>query len=113
MPRKEKMPEINIPNFKNHVPEQVKKERLDILMAEQQKISQAVQERFLGKTLDVLIDEKQKGEEYVYLGRSEFDAPDVDGLVYVRSEKNLHPSDLVSVCISDTYEYDLTGELVT
>ncbi len=57
-------------DFKNHVPEPVKKERLDLLMSEQQKISQALQGRFLGKTLDVLIDEKQKGEDNVYLGRS-------------------------------------------
>ena len=97
--------------YPGHVPELVKKKRLDILMKEQQNISKSVQERFLGKTVDVLIDEKQKGEEDVYLGRSEYDAPDVDGLVYVHSKKRLNPGDFVSALITDTYEYDLSGEL--
>ncbi len=97
-------------DFPNHVPEPVKKKRLDILMKAQQKISQAVQEQFLGRELNVLIDEKQKGEDDIYLGRSEYDAPDVDGLVYVRSKKALHPGDFLPVRITDTYEYDLAGE---
>lgn len=97
-------------DFADHVAESVKKIRMDVLMKEQQKISQALQEQFLGRKLKVLIDKKQKGEEDIYLGRSEYDAPDVDGLVYVRSKKPLHPGDFVEVHITDTYEYDLAGE---
>ena len=95
-----------------HVTESVKKKRLDILMKTQREISRDVQNKFMGKTIDVLIDEKQKGEDHVYLGRSEYDAPDVDGLVYVHSKRALNPGDFVSVEITDTYEYDLAGELV-
>ena len=98
-------------DFRSQVAEIMKKRRLDILMKEQQKISRELQERFLGKTLDVLIDEKQNGEENIYLGRTEFDAPDVDGLVYVNSKKKLNPGDFVSVRITDTFEYDLAGEV--
>ncbi len=94
----------------DHVPEKVKKERLDILMKEQQKISQARMQRLFGKTVKVLIDEKQKGEEGVYLGRTQYDAPEVDGLVYVSSKETLRPGDFVDVRITDTLEYDLAGE---
>lgn len=120
----------------NHVPEKVKKERLDILMRDQQEISRKVQESFVGRTLKVLIEEEEKNsnggavgagvsagpnkgghrgppvQEKVYLGRSEYDAPDVDGLVYVRSSKVLKPGDFVEVNITDAYEYDLAGVAV-
>lgn len=99
-------------DFKNHVPEHIKKQRLDLLMQEQQKISRDIQEKFLGRKLDVLIEEKQKGEEGVYLGRSEFDAPDVDGLIYVRSKRVLKSGDFIGVEITETFEYDLAGEIL-
>ena len=100
-------------DFKNHVVESLKKRRLDILMHEQKEISKNVQNKFIGKTLDVLIEEQQKGEEHIFLGRSEYDAPDVDGLVYVRSRKKLKIGDMVSVLIDDALEYDLCGEHVS
>jgi len=64
--------------------------------------------KFLGRVLEVLIDEKQKD---VYLGRSQYDAPEVDGSVYVKSKKKLKPGDFVRVKIIDTLEYDLIGEV--
>jgi ribosomal protein S12 methylthiotransferase len=94
------------------VPEAVKKKRLNTLMALQQDISKSVQEQFIGKTLKVLIDEGQREEANVYLGRSEYDAPEVDGLVYARSQRVLSPGDFVEVKITDAYEYDLVGDLV-
>ncbi len=97
-------------NFEEQVPESVKKRRLDIIMKEQQKISTEIQKKFIGQRLKVLIEEKQKGEEGVYLGRSEYDAPDVDGLVYVHSKKKLAVGNFVDVNITDTFEYDLSGE---
>ncbi len=98
--------------YPNQVPEKIKKERLDILMREQREIAKAVEARFLGERLKVLIDEKQNGTEGVYLGRSEFDAPEVDGLVYVHSSKKLKPGDFVEVTVTDSYEYDLTAEVL-
>lgn len=107
--REEGTPAHDMPN---QVPEGVKKKRLDALMAVQQEISKAVQERFIGRTLKVLIDEQQKGEENVYLGRTEYDAPEVDGVVYVHSRKKLASGEFVKVNITDAYEYDLAGEAV-
>jgi len=94
----------------NQVPELIKKRRLNALMAVQQDISRSIQEQFIGKTLKILIEEKQKGEQDVYLGRSEFDAPEVDGIVYVHSKKQLKSGTFVMNKITDAYEYDLVGE---
>lgn len=95
-------------NFKPQVPHKIKIERLDAVMSAQQKISQELNRKFLGKVLDVLIDEK---ETDYYLGRSQIDAPEVDGLVYVKPAKGeLNIGDFVKVKITDTLEYDLVGE---
>jgi len=66
----------------------------------------------VGQTLKVLIDEQQKGDSNIYLGRSEYDAPEVDGIVYVHSKKDLISGDFVMVKITDSYEYDLVGEVI-
>lgn len=97
--------------MQDQVPETVKRKRMKTLMKEQQKISKDLQEKFVGRTLKVLISGREDGEEKMYLGRSEYDAPDVDGVVYVRSGKILKPGDFVDVKITDSYEYDLVGEV--
>ena len=103
--------------MKAQVPEAVKRERFDRLMSLQQAISSEVNARLMGKTLEVLIDEEDdpgtavSAAGNVYLGRSQYDAPEVDGMVYVHSQKKLNPGDFVSVKISDTLEYDLVGTL--
>jgi len=94
--------------FKNQVPEKIKSVRLDLVMLAQQKISALVNQKFLGKTLEVLVEEEDNGS---YLGRTQYDAPEVDGLVYVKAERKLRPGDFVKVKISDTLEYDLVGEV--
>jgi len=94
-------------NFKNQIPDKIKEERFNTLMMLQQKISKVLNKNFLGKVMDVLIDEKEKD---FYLGRSQYDAPEVDGLIYVDSKKALLPGDFVRVKITDTLEYDLVGK---
>jgi ribosomal protein S12 methylthiotransferase len=92
-----------------HVPEKTKKTRLDTLMKDQQAISAEIQQSFVGRTLKVLIEEKEKNSPGTYIGRSEYDAPDVDGVVYVRSTGPLKAGNFVQVKITDAYEYDLAG----
>jgi len=94
-------------SFRNQVPQKLKSQRLDLIMSEQRKISDEVNNRFLGKTLEVLVDEEDNG---LYLGRTQYDAPEVDGLVYVKSKDKLYPGDFVKAKITDTLEYDLVGE---
>jgi ribosomal protein S12 methylthiotransferase len=95
-------------NFKKQIPRKIKLQRLNRIMAEQQKISRQLNQGFLGKTIEVLIDEKEKDG---YLGRSQYDAPEVDGLVYVKSKSELKPGEFVKVRIEDTLEYDLVGSV--
>lgn len=96
-------------DMKAQVPEKTKKARLDALMQDQQAISSAIQQSFVGRSLKVLIEEKEDKSSDTYIGRSEYDAPDVDGVVYVRSQKALKAGDFVQVMITDAYEYDLAG----
>lgn len=96
-------------NFKPQIPESVKNERFNIIMSRQQEIAQKINEKYLGKVLDVLIEEK---ENDYYLGRSQYDAPEVDGLVFVKSLRAIKPGELKKVVITDTLEYDLVGELM-
>jgi ribosomal protein S12 methylthiotransferase len=96
-------------NFKGQIPQRVQRERFNAVMRVQQEISRENNQKFLGQVLELLIDEKEDGH---YLGRTQYDAPEVDGLVYVHSAKPLRPGDLVRVRIKDALEYDLTGEVV-
>ncbi|MDD5254606.1 MAG: MiaB/RimO family radical SAM methylthiotransferase [Candidatus Omnitrophica bacterium] len=106
--------------FKGQVPEEAKAARLDELMMLQQEVSSRVNAAFLGKTVRVLIDEPgvtpgalqpQGTHGVMSLGRTQYDAPEVDGSVWVSSRKPLAAGDFVNVKITDTLEYDLLGEL--
>lgn len=96
-------------NFKKQIPHRIKLERFNILMSKQQIVSEEINKKFKGETLDILIDEKENGR---YLGRTQYDAPEVDGLVYINSKRELKPGDFVKARIADTLEYDLVGEVV-
>ena len=87
----------------DQIPEEIKQERLDILMEFQQTISLQKNKALIGKRLDVLVESIT--EEGV-CGRSYRDAPDIDGLVYIRGHK-AEPGDFVNVKIKKADEYDL------
>ncbi|MFA5116609.1 MAG: 30S ribosomal protein S12 methylthiotransferase RimO [Candidatus Omnitrophota bacterium] len=89
------------------VPDKIKNERFDKVMVKQQEISRRVNGRFLGKAVEVLVDEKGDGH---YLGRSFADAPEVDGNVFINTSYKVKTGDLVKCRITDTLEYDLVGE---
>lgn len=97
-------------NFKGQIPQGLKEERFDMIMSAQQKIACAINSRFLGKAIPVLIEDKQDG---AYIGRSQYDAPEVDGVVYINSERALKAGEFVKAKITDTLEYDLAGEVKT
>jgi len=84
-------------------------QRLDEIMKTQREISENVNKKYMGRNLRVLIDEVDSSARNQFLARSKMDAPEVDGLVYVRSERPLKPGDFVDVTITDTLEYDLVG----
>ncbi len=91
------------------VPQPEKERRFDLIMRAQADVAREVNARQVGETLEVLIDEVcDEG----YLGRTRFDAPEVDGQVAVASARKLVPGDIVKVRILDTFEYDLRGVAV-
>ena len=94
--------------FKDQVSEKEKEARFNEIMLLQQSISSRINEDFKGKTMKVLIEERHEDH---YIARTEYDAPEVDGLVYVRGE-DLKIGSFYNVRITDTYEYDLVGEVV-
>ncbi len=94
-------------SFSGQIPEAKKQERLNNIMSCQRQIATELNSGFLGKTIPVLVEEKQ---EAVYLGRSQGDAPEVDGTVYINTQKPLKAGKIVQVKITDTLEYDLVGE---
>jgi ribosomal protein S12 methylthiotransferase len=92
------------------VPLKVKKERFARLMRAQKKISETKLKEKTGRILRVLVDEPKKNEENLCIGRTEFDAPEVDGDVYIHANRELKSGDFVDVKITDTLEYDLVGD---
>lgn len=90
-----------------HVSEKRSTTRMDRIMEAQARISYGINQQHVGKTYRVLVEENP--EAGLYLGRTEFQAPDVDGLTFVYSD-NLVVGDFVEVTITDAHEYDLSGE---
>lgn len=95
-------------SFKKQLPQKVKAARLDYLMKLQQEISADINSTLIGKEIDVLIESKE-GKDY--LGRSQFDAPEVDGIVFVKSKKELKQGQFVKAKITGSLEYDLIAEV--
>ena len=96
-------------NFKDEVPDEVKQRRLSELMDLQQGISAEVQAEKVGKVLRVIIDRKE-GEYYV--GRTEFDSPEVDPEVLIPvADGVLRKGSFYDVQIVDSDDFDLYGEI--
>ena len=89
------------------VPPETKQERLDAVMELQQGISLELNQLKIGKIIKVLVDRKESGK---FIGRSEFDSPEVDNEVIIKSKSYLRQGDFVPVKISSATEFDLTGE---
>lgn len=97
-------------DMEGHLSDEIKKNRYNAIMTKQQEISRQKLADKLGETLEILIEEKL--EDDVYLGRSYMDAPDVDGLVYVRAKEPLKIGSFYSVLVTESSEYDLQGEVL-
>lgn len=93
----------------NHLEQEVKEERRDVIMMIQQSISEEINQSKIGKTYEVLIEEQI--EDNVYIGRTKYDAEEIDSIVYVKSYTNLEPGDFVDVKINTALEYDLMGDI--
>jgi ribosomal protein S12 methylthiotransferase len=93
----------------DQVPDAVKQERWERFMETQQQISARRLKRFVGRTLDVLVDEVKRTTA---VGRSFADAPEIDGIVKIKKAAGTNVGDLIRVKIEKADAYDLTGSIV-
>lgn len=93
-------------NLEDDVPAEVKEERVAEIMAVQQEISAEINESKVGQTLKVLFDRKEGG---YFIGRTEFDSPEVDNEVLVEAKHHVRLGDFAEVKITSAAEFDLYG----
>ncbi len=103
----EDTPAVRLPD---HVDEKTKEKRANILMEIQREVSRERNGRFVDKILPVLI-ERYEGRNDVYVGRTQYDAPEIDGEVFVSGYTG-ELGKIVNVRITHSFEYDLAGEVI-
>lgn len=96
-------------HYGDDVPPSVKQERMNQLMEIQEGISLAVNEEKIGKTLRVIIDRE---EEDFFVGRTQYDSPEVDGEVLINKDSELTVGQMYDVRIISALPFDLMGEIV-
>lgn len=97
-------------HYTDDVPDDVKQHRLSELMALQEDISMEIQQQKVGQTMEVVIDRE---EEDYYVGRSQWDSPEVDPEVLVEKTIKLHPGDFVEVNVKEALPFELIATVVT
>ena len=93
--------------MKDQIPDEIKQQRLDTIMRRQLDISLEMNREKIGKILEVLVEERD--EDGSYVGRTRYDAPEIDNSVIFTSDRDLSPGNIVKVLIQDAFDYDLTG----
>lgn len=96
--------------LKGHLSEKVKRERRDRLMKLQQQISLENNEKYIDSTIKCIVEGYT--DDGIVILRSEHDAPEIDGVVYAKSNEPVVPGDIEKVKITRADEYDLFGEIV-
>lgn len=96
-------------SMKDDVPQHVKEERMEAIMDLQQGISLELNQAKVGRTLQVLIDRMEGGN---FIGRTEFDSPEVDNEVILQSGEYLRQGDFCQARITAATEFDLSAEVV-
>lgn len=94
--------------YSDDIPEEVKQARQEELMAIQQIISSQLNSEKVGQTLNVIVDRE---DDEFYVGRTEFDSPEVDGEVLISKEVQLQKGQIVRVKITGSAEFDLYGQV--
>ncbi len=95
--------------YKDSIPQEIKQARADELMEIQQQIAAEINAGKIGKTMKVVID-RLEGDYFV--GRTEFDSPEVDGEVLISADQELNIGDFYQVRITGSEDFDLYGEAI-
>ncbi len=93
-------------NYKDEIPEIIKNERVSEIMEIQQEISAELNNKLVGTTLKAVIDRR---EEEFFIGRTEYDSPEIDQEVLIPAEYNLQPGNFYEVLITQSTDFDLFG----
>lgn len=96
-------------DMENQIDEDIKTMRADAIMRRQLDISREINESKVGDTMTVMVDGTD--EDGAYLGRTVYDAPEIDNTVIFTSDEELVPGDMVQVKITDAFDYDLVGKM--
>lgn len=96
--------------LEGQIEDDIKQDRRNRLMEIQQQVSFEKNKAFVGSTLEAIIE--NKADEGVFEARTYRDMIEIDGLVFVHTDKNLRKGQFVEVKITDALEYDLIGELI-
>lgn len=99
-------------SMNGQISEKVKKERLNMIMNIQKRISKEQNKELISKTYECIVQEKAtdlstEGKENVYIARSYMDAPEIDGITYIYTNKSYKVGDIVYVKIYKASDYDL------
>ena len=97
--------------MQGQIDEQVKQDRMDILMKQQMSISAALNEKKVGSTVRVLVEDFDPVSE-AHFGRSPSDAPDIDGKVYFKAPSRIAPGSMIDVKVREVLDYDLFGRAI-
>lgn len=97
--------------FRNHIAEPLKEARFDRLMANQATIARTNNEKYVGQVLEVLVEGPVKSKKGAMVGRAVFQAPGIDGVVYMTGG-TAKPGSFARVRIKKAGQYDLTGDTV-
>ena len=98
-------------DMKPQVSEDIAELRKDEIMQIQQEISEEFLAGLVGEKIKVIIDRKSEEEDILFEGRSYFDSPEIDGVVFIM-EGEASIGDIVEVEIIDAWEYDLVGSII-
>ncbi len=98
-------------DMSDQIDEQVKQDRMDLLMREQLEINEARNQSMIGKTVTVLCEDYDPVGA-IHFGRGVEDAPEIDGKIYFRSDVRIAPGSFVQVKIREVMDYDLIGRAV-
>lgn len=96
-------------HYEDNIPQEVKDRRLDELMSIQEEIASELNRANTGKTMQVVIDREE--DEY-YIGRTEFDSPEVDQEVLIKKDRELEVGEFYTVRISEADTFDLYGDII-
>ncbi len=97
--------------FDDQIDDETKNERLEDIMLLQQDISAEKLEAYIDKEFDVIVDGYLSDDD-VYVARSYMDAPDIDGMIFIDSDRELISGEIVRVVITDSDVYDLEARLI-